>query len=156
VVSFPPVSPPRPYTPLSPRPYAPHAQPISFSGCQLPYGKFCIRDFVEILPDLINVTCSYLSASGYVPVTKTDNAVMPSTPIPPSPNTIKARNFDVLFRTHIGGSVMGSWARFRSNPPPHHPLPSRGSVISRGVFKAHGELGLQLHSFIHSAIDIGQ
>jgi len=30
VVSFSPVSPPRPYTPLSPNQYAPHAQPISF------------------------------------------------------------------------------------------------------------------------------
>ena len=30
VVSFPPVSPPRPYTLPSPHPYAPHAQPISF------------------------------------------------------------------------------------------------------------------------------
>jgi len=30
VVSFPPVSPPRPYTPPYPQPYAPHAQPISF------------------------------------------------------------------------------------------------------------------------------
>ena len=29
-VSYPPVSPPRPYTPFSPHPYAPHAQPISF------------------------------------------------------------------------------------------------------------------------------
>jgi len=28
--SFLPVSPPRPYTPTSPHPYAPHAQPISF------------------------------------------------------------------------------------------------------------------------------
>ena len=31
VVSFPPVSPARPYTPFSPEPYAPHSQPISFS-----------------------------------------------------------------------------------------------------------------------------
>ena len=30
MVSFPPISPPRPYTPPSPHPYAPHAQPISF------------------------------------------------------------------------------------------------------------------------------
>ena len=30
VVSFPPVYPPRPCTPLSPNPYVPHAQPISF------------------------------------------------------------------------------------------------------------------------------
>ena len=30
MVSFPPVSPPRPYRPPSPHPYAPHAQAISF------------------------------------------------------------------------------------------------------------------------------
>ena len=30
MVSFPAVSPPRPYTPPSPHPYAPHAHPISF------------------------------------------------------------------------------------------------------------------------------
>ena len=30
MISFPPVSPPRPYTHPSPHPYAPHAQPISF------------------------------------------------------------------------------------------------------------------------------
>ena len=30
VVSFPPVSPPKPYTSPSPHPYVPHAQPISF------------------------------------------------------------------------------------------------------------------------------
>jgi len=30
VVSFPPVSPPKPYTPPSPHPFTPHAQPISF------------------------------------------------------------------------------------------------------------------------------
>ena len=37
-ISFPPVSPPRPYTPPSPPPYAPHALPISFSatGPKLP------------------------------------------------------------------------------------------------------------------------
>ena len=33
--SFPPVSPPRPYTPPSPHPYAPHAQPISFFSMYL-------------------------------------------------------------------------------------------------------------------------
>ena len=31
MVSFPPISPQRPYTPASPHPYAPHAQPISDS-----------------------------------------------------------------------------------------------------------------------------
>ena len=30
MVSFPPVSPPRPYAPPSPHPFAPNAQPISF------------------------------------------------------------------------------------------------------------------------------
>ena len=30
MVSFPPVSPPTPYTPPSPNPYVPHAQPVSF------------------------------------------------------------------------------------------------------------------------------
>ena len=34
MISFPPVSPPRPYTPLSPHPYAPHAHPISFFSIQ--------------------------------------------------------------------------------------------------------------------------
>ena len=33
--SFPPVSPPRPYTPPSPHPYAPHAQPILCTECTL-------------------------------------------------------------------------------------------------------------------------
>jgi len=31
--SSPPVSPPRPYTPPSPHPYAPHAQPMSLASC---------------------------------------------------------------------------------------------------------------------------
>ena len=34
MVSFPPVSPPRPYTPPSSPPYAPHALPISFFSCK--------------------------------------------------------------------------------------------------------------------------
>ena len=36
MVPFPPVSPARPYTPPSPHPYAPHAQPISFSSILSP------------------------------------------------------------------------------------------------------------------------
>jgi len=38
--SFPPVSPPRPYTPHSPHPYAPHAQPISFSPMGRPRSRW--------------------------------------------------------------------------------------------------------------------
>ena len=37
--SFPPVSPVRPYTPLSPQPNAPHAHPISFGRRRLVGGK---------------------------------------------------------------------------------------------------------------------
>ena len=46
MVSFPPVSPPRPYTPPSPHPYAPHAQPISFFSILSPAqycGLFCLH-----------------------------------------------------------------------------------------------------------------
>ena len=39
---FPPVSPPRPYTPPSPHPYAPHAQPISFFSILSP-AKYWVR-----------------------------------------------------------------------------------------------------------------
>ena len=40
MVSFPPVSPQRPYTPPSPHPYAPHAQPISFFLILSPFPLF--------------------------------------------------------------------------------------------------------------------
>ena len=42
MVSFPPVSPPRPYTSPSPRPYAPHAQPISFFSILSP-AQYWVR-----------------------------------------------------------------------------------------------------------------
>ena len=42
VVSFPPVSPPRPYTRPSPHPYAPHAQPVSFFLILSP-ARYCVR-----------------------------------------------------------------------------------------------------------------
>ena len=38
MVSFPPVSPPKPYTPPSPHPYTPHAQHISFLHCRTKTG----------------------------------------------------------------------------------------------------------------------
>ena len=41
-ISFPPVSPPRPYTPPSPHPYAPHAQPISFLSILSP-AQYWVR-----------------------------------------------------------------------------------------------------------------
>ena len=40
--SFPPVSPARPYTPPSPHPYAPHAQPISFFSILSP-AQYWVR-----------------------------------------------------------------------------------------------------------------
>ena len=42
MVSFPPVSPARPYTPPSPHPYAPHAQPISLFSILSP-AQFWVR-----------------------------------------------------------------------------------------------------------------
>jgi len=42
VVTFPPVSPPRPYTLPSPHPYAPHAQPISLFSILSP-AQYWVR-----------------------------------------------------------------------------------------------------------------
>ena len=49
VVSFPPVSPPRPYTPPSPHPYAPHAQPISFFSILSPAQYWVSTDHFALL-----------------------------------------------------------------------------------------------------------
>ena len=50
-VSFPPVSPSRPYTPPSPHPYVPHAQPISFFSILSP-AQYWVRSR--------RYTCKYL------------------------------------------------------------------------------------------------
>ena len=47
--SFPPVSPPRPYTLPSPRPYAPHAQPISFFLTLSP-AQYWVRSTNHLAP----------------------------------------------------------------------------------------------------------
>jgi len=47
VDSFRPVSPPRPYTPPSPNPYAPHAEPISFYSILSP-AQYWVRSILEI------------------------------------------------------------------------------------------------------------
>ena len=49
VVSFLPVSPPRPYTPPSPYPYAPHAQPISFFSI-LSTAQYWVRSTNHLAP----------------------------------------------------------------------------------------------------------
>ena len=49
VVSFPPVSPPRPYTPPSPHPYAPHAHPISFFSIVSP-AQYWVRSTDHLSP----------------------------------------------------------------------------------------------------------
>ena len=49
MVSFPPVSPPRPYTPPSPHPYAPHAQPISFFSI-LSAAQYWVRSTNHLAP----------------------------------------------------------------------------------------------------------
>src|SRR5215471_10675213 len=47
--SFPPVSPLRPYTPPSPHPYAPHAQPISFFSILSP-AQYWVRSTDHLDP----------------------------------------------------------------------------------------------------------
>ena len=47
--SFPPVSPPRPYAPPSPHPYAPHAQPISFFSILSP-AQYWVRSTNHLAP----------------------------------------------------------------------------------------------------------
>ena len=49
VVSFTPVSPARPYTPPSPHPYAPHAQPISFFSILSP-AQYWVRSRNHLAP----------------------------------------------------------------------------------------------------------
>ena len=49
MVSFPPVSPTRPYTPPSPHPYAPHAQPISFFSILSP-ARYWVRSTDHLAP----------------------------------------------------------------------------------------------------------
>ena len=49
VVSFPPVSPPRPYTLPFPHPYAPHAQPISFFSILSP-AQYSERNTDQFAP----------------------------------------------------------------------------------------------------------
>ena len=47
--SFPPASPPRPYTPRSPPPYTPHAQPISFFSILSP-AQYWVRSTDHLAP----------------------------------------------------------------------------------------------------------
>jgi len=49
VVSFPPVSPPRPYALPSPHPYAPYAQPISFFSVLSP-AQYLVRSTDHLAP----------------------------------------------------------------------------------------------------------
>jgi hypothetical protein len=51
VVSFPPVSPPRPYTHPSPHPYVPHAQPISFSHITSMTNTYCCEYSIKTPDD---------------------------------------------------------------------------------------------------------
>ena len=49
MVSFPPVSPPRPYTPPSPNPYALHAQPIPFFSILSP-AQYWVSSTTHLAP----------------------------------------------------------------------------------------------------------
>ena len=52
MVSFPPVSPPRPYTPPSPHPYAPYAQPNSFFSILSP-AQYWLRSKNYLVPPYV-------------------------------------------------------------------------------------------------------
>ena len=62
MVSFPPVSPPRPYTPPSPHPYAPHAQPISFFSILSP-AQYWVRSTDLFSSSLCNLLHSPVTSS---------------------------------------------------------------------------------------------
>ena len=68
--SFPPVSPARPYTPPSPHPYAPHAQPISFFSILSP-AQYWMRIIIIIIIKLIlrYIFCLILYSLTYHPDT---------------------------------------------------------------------------------------
>ena len=57
--SFPPVSPPRPYTPHSPHPYTPHVQPISFFSILSP-AQYWVRSTNHLDPRLFATICRKL------------------------------------------------------------------------------------------------
>ena len=59
MVTFPPVSPPRPYTLPFPHPYAPHAQPISFFSILSP-AQYWVRSTNHLGPRYSPVTSSLL------------------------------------------------------------------------------------------------
>ena len=81
--SFPPVSPPRPYTPTSPHPYAPHAQPISFFSILSP-AQYWVRSTDHLAPRYAISSIPPLSRHSYVqifssaPCSKTPSASFPS------------------------------------------------------------------------------
>jgi hypothetical protein len=55
VVTFPPVSPPRPYTSPSPHTYAPHAHPISFFSILSP-AQYWVRSTNHLAPCKVSIT----------------------------------------------------------------------------------------------------
>ena len=57
MVSFAPVSPPRPYTPPSPHPYAPHAQPISLFSILSP-AQYWVNIAYKVLSYILYVRLS--------------------------------------------------------------------------------------------------
>ena len=72
MVSFPPVSPPRPYTPPSPHPYAPHAQPI-VNLRYLLHLRFALLLSVILVDDYIVSTGVVTLVIVFLPVTNVTN-----------------------------------------------------------------------------------
>ena len=92
MVSFPPVSPTRPYTIPSPHPYVPHAQPISFLGPKNIRLTLCqeLKNQIESDPNFISkvITGEESRCYGYDAETKQTSSQWKT---PTSPRPKKAR-----------------------------------------------------------------
>jgi hypothetical protein len=101
VVSFPLVSPPRPYTPPSPDPYVSHAQPISFVSILSP-AQYWVRSTDHLAP--------HYAVSSFPPITSSflgQNILL---------NTIFSNTFSFLSFLNVSDQVS-------------HPYKTTGKII---------------------------
>ena len=89
VISIPPVSPPRPYIPPSPHPYASHAQPISFFSILSP-AQYWVRSTNHLAPRYAISTIPPLPFPSSVQIfSSTPCSQTPSASFPPAMSTTK-------------------------------------------------------------------
>ena len=101
MVSFPPVSSPRPYTPLDPHPYEPHAQPISFFSILSP-AQYWVRSRNYLVP-------RYAISS-----------------IPPVTSSLLGPN---IFLNTLFSNTLSFLSSRSVNDPVSHPYKTRGKII---------------------------